>query len=35
MPRTVGCSYDIAATQRQMLDVGLPPRLAERLSFGR
>ncbi len=27
--------YDIAATQRQMLDVGLPPRLAERLAYGR
>lgn len=27
--------YDIAATQRQMLDAGLPPRLAERLSYGR
>jgi predicted phosphodiesterase len=27
--------YDIAATQRQMLELGLPPRLAERLSYGR
>lgn len=27
--------YDIGATQRQMLDAGLPPRLAERLSYGR
>jgi predicted phosphodiesterase len=27
--------YDISATQRQMLDAGLPPRLAERLSYGR
>ena len=27
--------YDVAATQRQMLDAGLPPRLAERLSYGR
>jgi diadenosine tetraphosphatase ApaH/serine/threonine PP2A family protein phosphatase len=28
-------TYDIAATQRQMLELGLPPRLAERLSYGR
>jgi predicted phosphodiesterase len=27
--------YDIAVTQRQMLELGLPPRLAERLSYGR
>ena len=27
--------YDIAATQRQMVELGLPPRLAERLSYGR
>jgi diadenosine tetraphosphatase ApaH/serine/threonine PP2A family protein phosphatase len=26
--------YDIAATQRKMLDLGLPPRLADRLSLG-
>jgi diadenosine tetraphosphatase ApaH/serine/threonine PP2A family protein phosphatase len=28
-------SYDIAATQREMLALGLPPRLAERLAYGR
>jgi diadenosine tetraphosphatase ApaH/serine/threonine PP2A family protein phosphatase len=28
-------SYDVAVTQRLMRDVGLPPRLAERLSYGR
>jgi diadenosine tetraphosphatase ApaH/serine/threonine PP2A family protein phosphatase len=28
-------SYDVAATQRAMRDVGLPARLAERLSYGR
>jgi diadenosine tetraphosphatase ApaH/serine/threonine PP2A family protein phosphatase len=27
--------YDIDLTQRLMRDAGLPPRLAERLSFGR
>jgi predicted phosphodiesterase len=27
--------YDIAAAQRKILEVGLPPRLAERLSFGK
>ena len=27
-------SYDIEATQKAMLDAGLPPRLARRLSFG-
>lgn len=27
--------YDIEATQRQILDLGLPPRLAERLGYGR
>jgi diadenosine tetraphosphatase ApaH/serine/threonine PP2A family protein phosphatase len=31
--RRVG--YDIDATQRAMREVGLPPRLAERLSYGR
>jgi predicted phosphodiesterase len=28
-------SYDVAATQRAMQGVGLPPRLAERLRYGR
>jgi predicted phosphodiesterase len=28
-------AYDIEATQRQMLELGLPTRLAERLSYGR
>jgi diadenosine tetraphosphatase ApaH/serine/threonine PP2A family protein phosphatase len=28
-------TYDVAATQRLMRDAGLPPRLAERLSYGR
>jgi diadenosine tetraphosphatase ApaH/serine/threonine PP2A family protein phosphatase len=28
-------TYDVAATQRLMRDVDLPPRLAERLSYGR
>ena len=28
-------TYDVAATQRLMRDVGLPPRLAERLTYGR
>lgn len=28
-------AYDIAATQRRMREVDLPPRLVERLSFGR
>ncbi|MEP6470081.1 MAG: metallophosphoesterase family protein [Chloroflexota bacterium] len=28
-------SYDVMATQRLMRDAGLPPRLAERLSYGR
>ncbi len=28
-------AYDIEATQRQMLELGLPARLAERLSYGR
>ncbi|HEY7525495.1 MAG TPA: metallophosphoesterase family protein [Candidatus Limnocylindria bacterium] len=28
-------SYDVAATQRAMREVDLPPRLAERLSYGR
>ena len=28
-------TYDVEATQRQMLDAGLPPRLAERLGYGR
>ena len=27
--------YDIAAAQKKILDAGLPPRLAERLSYGR
>ena len=27
--------YDIAAVQKKILDAGLPPRLAERLAFGR
>ncbi|MDB6016458.1 MAG: Metallophosphoesterase [Pedosphaera sp.] len=27
--------YDIAAAQKKILDAGLPPRLAERLAFGR
>jgi hypothetical protein len=27
--------YDIAAAQQKILDAGLPPRLAERLEFGR
>ncbi len=27
--------YDIATAQRKILDAGLPPRLAERLAFGR
>jgi diadenosine tetraphosphatase ApaH/serine/threonine PP2A family protein phosphatase len=27
--------YDIARTQRLMQDAGLPPRLAERLGYGR
>ena len=27
--------YDIAAAQRKILEVGLPPRLAERLAFGK
>src|SRR5277367_911232 len=27
--------YDIAAVQKKILDVGLPPRLAERLAYGR
>ena len=27
--------YDVDATQRQMVELGLPPRLAERLSYGR
>src|SRR5512138_734672 len=27
--------YDIAATQKKILEAGLPPRLAERLAFGR
>jgi predicted phosphodiesterase len=27
--------YDIAATQKKILDAGLPPRLAERLAFGK
>lgn len=27
--------YDIEETQRQMVDLGLPPRLVERLSYGR
>jgi diadenosine tetraphosphatase ApaH/serine/threonine PP2A family protein phosphatase len=28
-------AYDIGITQRLMTDAGLPPRLAERLSYGR
>jgi diadenosine tetraphosphatase ApaH/serine/threonine PP2A family protein phosphatase len=28
-------TYDVAATQRMMRDAGLPPRLAERLTYGR
>ncbi|HEX2194917.1 MAG TPA: metallophosphoesterase family protein [Candidatus Limnocylindria bacterium] len=28
-------SYDVAATQKAMRDAGLPPRLVERLSYGR
>jgi hypothetical protein len=28
-------AYDIDRTQRLMRDAGLPPRLAERLSYGR
>jgi diadenosine tetraphosphatase ApaH/serine/threonine PP2A family protein phosphatase len=28
-------TYDVAATQRLMRDAGLPPRLAERLTYGR
>jgi diadenosine tetraphosphatase ApaH/serine/threonine PP2A family protein phosphatase len=28
-------SYDVAATQRAMREVDLPPRLAERLRYGR
>ena len=28
-------SYDVGTTQRQMLEAGLPTRLAERLSYGR
>ncbi|MDQ3880449.1 MAG: metallophosphatase family protein [Chloroflexota bacterium] len=28
-------AYDVEATQRAMRDVGLPPRLVERLSYGR
>jgi predicted phosphodiesterase len=28
-------TYDVEATQRQMLDAALPPRLAERLGYGR
>ena len=27
--------YDIATTQKKILEAGLPPRLAERLAFGR
>ena len=27
--------YDIAAAQKKILDAGLPPRLAERLAYGR
>ena len=27
--------YDIATAQRKILEAGLPPRLAERLAFGR
>jgi diadenosine tetraphosphatase ApaH/serine/threonine PP2A family protein phosphatase len=27
--------YDIAAAQKKILDAGLPPRLAERLAFGK
>jgi hypothetical protein len=27
--------YDIGAAQKKILDVGLPPRLAERLALGR
>jgi len=27
--------YDVASAQRKILDAGLPPRLAERLAFGR
>ena len=29
------CAYDIAASQQKILDVGLPPALAERLAHGR
>jgi predicted phosphodiesterase len=28
------CSYDVDATQRKIFEAGLPPALAERLSFG-
>jgi len=27
--------YDIASAQKKILDAGLPPRLAERLAFGK
>jgi len=27
--------YDIATAQKKILDAGLPPRLAERLAFGK
>ena len=27
--------YDIAAVQKKIIDAGLPPRLAERLAYGR